>query len=165
MAARGALILVLLLALLALLALAGAAAATAAAPTPTDAHLEHLNGRPANAVLAQLLQLEALAVLPPHIHQERVVGNSEDARGLRRGHLLVPHVLERFRQLCVRPRAGGTTSRRGVLSLGSGHCKRRKEMYGLGRATTMLAEHELIAALTSANVSISCLAPYAGYIF
>lgn len=88
--AMGVLLLVLVLALLFL-------ALRAAASTAADAHLQHLNGRPTNAVLAQLFQLQALAVLAPHIHQQRVVGYAKDARCLRRGHLLVPHVLQCLR--------------------------------------------------------------------
>lgn len=74
---------------------------------------------PALAVLPQLLQLERLAVLAPHVHEQRVVGNAEDARRLRRRHLLVPHVLQRLGQLGVGPGAGRAAARRRVLTLGS----------------------------------------------
>lgn len=70
-----------------------------------DAHLQQLDGRPADAVLPQLLQLQTLAVLAAHVHQQRVVRDAEDARRLTGRHLLVPHVLERLGELSIGPGA------------------------------------------------------------
>ncbi len=54
-------------------------------------------------VLLQDVQAQALPVLPAHVHEERVVGDAEDAAGLRGRHALVPDVLERLGKVVVGP--------------------------------------------------------------
>jgi hypothetical protein len=91
-------------------------------------HLQHLDGRSADAVLPQLLQLQALAVLAAHVHEQRVVGYAKDARRLARRHLLVPHVLQGLGELGVGPRPWRSSARCAVLALGSLHCKGMDEI-------------------------------------
>ena len=95
------------------------------------AHAEEVHGGrgPADAVLAQLLELEALAVLAADVHQKGVVRDAEDAGRLTRRHLLVPHVLEGFGQFGVGPRAGRAAAGGGVLALGPAHCKRKGSVF------------------------------------
>lgn len=76
------------------------------------AHLEQLDRRPTDAVLAELFQLEAFAVLAPDVHEERVVRDAEYPRRLAGGHLLVPHVLQGFGQFGVGPGPGWATTGR-----------------------------------------------------
>lgn len=87
------------------------------------AHLEQLDWGPTDAVLPQLLQLETLTVLSPDVHEQRVVRDAEYPRRLAGGHLLVPHVLQGFRQFGIGPGPGWSSTGRRVLSLGSIHCK------------------------------------------
>ncbi len=68
-------------------------------------------------VLLQDVQTQALPVLAAHVHQERVVGDAEDAAGLRGRHALVPDVLERLGKVVVGPGAGRAAARCAVLTL------------------------------------------------
>ncbi len=68
-------------------------------------------------VLLEHVQAQALPVLAAHVHQERVVGDAEDAAGLRGRHALVPDVLERLGKVVVGPGAGRTAARCAVLTL------------------------------------------------
>jgi len=68
-------------------------------------------------VLLQDVQTQALPVLAAHVHQERVVGDAEDAAGLRGRHALVPDVLERLGEVVVGPGAGRAAARCAVLTL------------------------------------------------
>ncbi len=68
-------------------------------------------------VLLQDIQAQALPVLAAHVHKERVVGDAEDAAGLRGRHALVPDVLERLGKVVVGPGARGAATRCAVLTL------------------------------------------------
>ncbi len=68
-------------------------------------------------VLLEHVQAQALPVLAAHVHQERVVGDAENAAGLRGRHALVPDVLERLGKVIVGPGARRTAARCAVLTL------------------------------------------------
>lgn len=73
------------------------------------------------AVPPQLFQLQTLPVFAPHVHQQAVVRDAEYPACLRRGHLLVPNVLQRLGQLRVCPRPGRPPPGGAVLPLRPSH--------------------------------------------
>lgn len=98
------------------------------------AHVDEVHrARPANAVLPQLLEFEAFAVLAADVHEEGVVGDAEYPGGLARRHLLVPYVLKRLRELGVRPGAGRAASGCRVLALRSSHLNIKVSCYRSSR--------------------------------
>lgn len=78
---------------------------------------DHFPGRGTRAVPSQLFELQALPVFAAHVHQQAVVRDTEYPAGLRRGHFLVPDVLQRLGELGVRPRPRRATPGRAVLTL------------------------------------------------
>lgn len=82
----------------------------------SGAHAEHVE-RASDAVFAELLELEALAVLAPDVHEEGVVGDAEYPGCLAGCHFLIPYVLQSLGQFGVGPGARRSAAGGAVLAL------------------------------------------------
>ena len=73
-------------------------------------------------LFAKRVQLERFAVFSSDVHQQAIVGDAEDSRRLRRRHLAVPDVVQRFRQITVGPGARGAAAGSAVLAFTAISC-------------------------------------------